>query len=478
MRRAPQDASPRRLTLLGSLVLLGCGAEARDLLVEPPIPAGLEVFDERVVERIERLEEAVREAPDRAQGWIDLAMLYEVEGIRGMALECYDQGLARRDDQPRWWYRTAVVQWRRGELRDAIRRIDRSIALQPNYAPSYYRRGSFHLELGELDPAEAAFQRAIELDPDFGGGWVGQARVCLQRDQSARAVEILEQLFERDADDRSVRRLLVTAYRQAGLDRELPPAQAGGDEDGETGILWNDPWQTALRKKRRVPEMQKVTTMLRDGEAERAIEILERRLEEEPEETDTLLHLAEAYYRDGRTNKARKHFRLYLEHEPDNIAARQGLARIHESEKLPHLAIQKLDEIIAIQPTFAPAHVMKGRILYQNLQYQAAVPVLERALELDQRNGELWLWLGHSLIGLDRWEEAEATFLTALEQDEADGEAWVGLAKARTKLKKFGQADEALARADACGVDPDGLRQQVGEALEGARRRRERSRDR
>ncbi len=473
-RPVPPSSSGLRsvlVPLLAAAQLAACDRAAGDLLAEPPLPGSLEAFDERVVARIDAACERVREAPDDPATWAELGVVYEVESVRSLALACYAQALARDPERPKWWYRSAVVQWRLGDLRDAIARITRAIDLEPEYAPCYYRLGTFHLELGELDPAWEAFGRALELDPVFAGGAVGRARVHLQRDQAADAVEILESLIARDPGDAIVSRLLVTAYRQAGLERDLRVARDRGEVDEEVGQLWVDPWQAELREYRHASEMRRVTRLLRKGDGGHALQILERKREEDPDSPSLLLHLAEAYFQDGRIRDARRSYREYLEHQPSNVAARMGLARIHESQGLPHLAVQKLDEVIEIQPTYGRAYELKARILHENEQYEMAVPVIEKALEYDQRNPDLWLWLGHGRIALDRFRAAAQAFDSLLEQDPENGDAWLGRARAHLKLRELDAAERALERARELGTQTPWTLDQLDHSLRNARER-------
>ena len=60
------------------------------------------------------------------------------------------------------------------------------------------------------------------------GGWVGLARIALQRDQNAEAAEILKRLLATDPEDRTFRQLLALAEPGAAGATEGAPL---GEED-------------------------------------------------------------------------------------------------------------------------------------------------------------------------------------------------------------------------------------------------------
>ncbi len=457
--------------VMADLPLQSCGTAETSgaLLPEPPLPADLENYDERVIERLRSAAEHVRESPSSALAWGELGMIYEVERMRGLALVCYQQARLREPEVPKWWYRSAICHWRQGEIDAALQAIAETIRLSPSYAPAYYRHGTFQLETGELASARESFARAMELDQEYFGGWLGTARVLLLEERSAEAIEILERLREEDPSDRSVVNVLAAAYREAGRDPESTLPTSALPEDEELGRHWNDPWEDEIRELRRVPEMLQAGTMVARGNGEEAIPILERLRDERPAEIQILLQLSEAYAQADRLQEARRTYRTILDVDPDHVLARIGLARLREREGERAVALQLLDEILARQPDYGPALAEKARILYEGQQYEQAIPWLVRALEVDQRNPELWFWLGWSQLTLRLWEDAREAFQNLLERSPERGDAWLALAKAQVKLDQLDEAEKALQRAEEIGVETPRLLQEVAQALERAR---------
>src|SRR5262249_44981582 len=58
----------------------------------------------------------------------------------------------------------------------------------------YWRLGLWLLDQNQTEGAERAFSRATEIDAADRAGWIGLARVYLQRDENERAAGLLERL--------------------------------------------------------------------------------------------------------------------------------------------------------------------------------------------------------------------------------------------------------------------------------------------
>lgn len=444
-------------------------------LAQPPLPGNLDSIDPDVRERIEASSARVSEDPAGADRWADLGQLYEVVGLRAQALDCYAQAQLRDADEPRWWYRSAICRGRMDDVRTALADMDHALALAPDYGPAHYRRGMFALEDGDLDTAWSAFQRAVDVAPDYFGGWTGMARVHLQRDETDDAVRVLESLVDRSPSDGTVGALLASAYRQA----QTPEGErrtVGRPTSEEDKRFWDDPWQSELRSFRRAPESHRITRLLQRGKAGPVIRKLERRRDEEPDNTEFLPELAEAYFQVGRVDEARATYLALLEREPDDVGACMALARFHEAAEELRDALPWYDRAIRIDPSFGMAWAARGRILFEGAQYGPAIETLETALELDQRDADLYLWLGASRMFVSDWDGAKRDLGVYLSNEPDDSDAHLYLAKAHVKLGELDAADAELERVRALGTSMRAMLDQIESTLERARSRQARDR--
>src|SRR5688572_11025812 len=207
----PAPSMPRvALPWIALVAWAGSACGTREVPIPaPPRPVNMAEFDLRAKERIEAVLAKLEGAPESGAAWAELGLVYAAERLRNLALECFSVAARLEPEQPKWPYRQAVTLAHLGSLAEAAQAMERSIALEPGYAPSHARLGDYRLSLGDLAGAEKAFARASELDSSYPGGWVGLARVALQRDESARAIEILARLAAEDPEDRTFRQLLA-----------------------------------------------------------------------------------------------------------------------------------------------------------------------------------------------------------------------------------------------------------------------------
>jgi len=474
---------PVRSTLPVLALLLfwtaGCGGSPAGWLREPPLPEALAELDGNVRTRIEEAAARVRQAPEPVEAWGELGKLYEAVGLRLQAIACYEQAQLRVPGDPKWWYRSGVCRGRMQDMGGAIRDMQRVIELEPSYAPAYYRRGACALDDGDLELAQESFRAATRVTPEFMGGWVGLARVHLLRDENEEALALLEAQAARDPKDPVVTKLLRSAQVQAGIEPGAAVEAAAAQEEGDlpAGVFWLDPWQVELAAYRLEPESHRISRMIGRGEADLVIAQLEERRRAEPRETEFLPQLAEAYFQVGRGQEARETYRALLELEPDNIPARLGLARFQEASGFPHLAIEWLDQILAIDPSFGPAWAAKGSILVRGEQYEQALPVLRRAVELDQRIPQVWVDLGNAQMLTKDWAAAITSFENYLAEVPDDPEARISLARVLAKNDELDRAEAELERARALEHDRDGRIEEVERLIERGRARREKRKD-
>ena len=175
----------------------------------------------------------------------------------------------------------------------------RAIELNPIYAPAHWRLGLWLLDQNQTEGAERAFGRATEIDPSDRAGWVGLARVYLQRNETARAAGLLERLVASGAGEPYTLQLLGTAYRRLGRADEAASALEVGAR-GEA--QWSDPWTDEMLAFRRgyAALLRDATAYVVAGQFPAAIRILEQLRREKPNDLVLMAHLGQVYVAAGR----------------------------------------------------------------------------------------------------------------------------------------------------------------------------------
>lgn len=457
-------------TALLAWLVLACGPD-EPALPEPPRPVNLGDFDARVVARIEDALTKVNADPRRAQSWAELGLVYASERLKSLALDCFRVAARLEPRQPKWPYREAVTLAQIGEFAQAIPAMERSLALEPSYPPSHARLAGYRLALGDLDGAEREFRAATELDSSYPGGWVGLARVALQRDRSAEALEILERLCKEDPEDRTFQQLLANARQQAGGGGELAAEEFLSENEIP---VWNDPWELEVRAFREKPAMLQISKLLERGKADEALALLQEERARGTDDGATALQAAKVLQAMGRTQEALREIEAALVREPENSMALLMKANLLDDGGDIAAAVALLERVTTLQPSFGGAFAAKGRKLFELGQHERAVVALQRALELGQGDYELRHALGRCLIVLKRWSEALELYAELVVDDPDVGDAWLELATAQLRGGSLAEAEGSLARARAAGNATPQLLEDVQRAQALARERRAR----
>ena len=456
-----------RFLLLASL-LVACGGGGAP--IEPPLPDNLASFDPGVVERIQAARARVLAEPTSDTRWAELGMVYGADRLKSLAVVCYREAERLAPRQPRWPYREAVTLAQVGDMAGAREAMGRSLAIEDEYAPSHARLGGYALELGELDAAEASFREATRLDSSYPGGWVGLARVALQRDRTAEAIEIARKLVEKDPADRTFSHLLALARRQAGEAVELSESVLATEDVP----VWNDPWELEARSFRESPVMLRIGRLVENRRWQEALELIDSERIKGASLEDTALNRSAALEGLGRPEEALEELDRLLALQPDSTSALLQKARILDvTGRIPE-AIVLLERVTQLQPTHGGAFAALGGKLHALGAHEPAAKALEQAVRLGAADHELRLRLGASLIALKRWEEARELLRVLTSERPASGDAWLQLAVCELRSGDLAAAEAAYARGAASEGVNARLARDVGASLEAARERRAR----
>ena len=167
---------------------------------------------------------------------------------------------------------------------------------------------------------------------------------------------------------------------------------------------------------------------------------------------------------------------MIIAKEPRSISSRLQLVRIHEAMGDDEAALVRVEEVLEIDDGYGKGYATKGTILYRQGNHAEAIPALKTALKYDQRDAQLHLRLGFSLLGVHEWEAAIRSFERLLAIDPSSGDAHVGIAKARIKMRALAEGESQLNRARELGAD-ERLVRQIQRLLRETREREEKRRE-
>lgn len=147
----------------------------------------------------------------------------------------------------------------------------------------------------------------------------------------------------------------------------------------------------------------------------------------------------------ARLDEAAAEVRTVLENDPLSAFARWWLVVMLFLAGDARSALEEVDRLLAIEPQYPPAHMIRGGVLLMRGDAGGAVTACERAVECG--GGAPWLqgWLGQALAFAGRRAEAEALRARLMEQSGSTyvpptAIAWISLA--------LGDVDDGFARME------------------------------
>ena len=454
------NVSKTRLScLLVTALSVGCGdgvervdpgASAGD--VAEPIAVGLDSTDANVARVLGEQIEAARRHPDSGRHRGQLGLAYEANGYNAAALDSYAQAEALAGDAFEWPYLQAILLQQQARFDEALERMDRALEIAPDYAPAWLWRGYWMLDVDRIDAAAAAFSRAHELGAG-AAAVVGRARVHLRRGDAALALELLEPL-SRALDHPLVFRVLGRALRDLGRIDDARLALGKGREDRQ--LTWEDP---ALDRKTAFiagfgGRMLKAESLVTAANGTEALPILEELVVDFPEHATLLNLLAVAYSQTDQPEKSLAVLERAHGLAPEYYPLHLNLAGTYEALGDYDRALRFLDRAIDVHPTFGVARERKGVVLMRMGRYEEALAALDDATRHDARAPEVFYFAGVIESRYERWPRAVERFRQAIDIDPAFTQAHVHLARCFGELRRFDEARESLAKADALGTHP------------------------
>ncbi len=408
--------------------------------------AGMLLREERAAEAVEACRSACKNAPQRAENWLAMSealLAGQGEERIGQAAEALNKGLDQISD---------VQEKRQVEL--ALARLEFVHAKKPEAArarleglakgqPGDVEVRTFLLSLPEISADAERSQTLIdqikETEGEAGVQWrLQQAALWLrQGDWRPRLAEIekllarcidadpawgapalllggmLEQRGDNAGAEAAYRRCLAAAEGRAleVADRLLTLLERTGRYAEATQLLKEiqiDPQQAAARR---------LTSAIRSGELERAIEELELRAAADPKDAASRLLLARLVYQQRKDFDAALKWLDQVDAQDDGtrlavLAVRAALLR---AEERPDDALQLLSDSLTEHPT-ADGYLLRGAFLVANQQYDQAEQDFVKVAELAQGShgyanlGQLYFGLGRVPEAVDAWERGLAQY--------------------------------------------------------------------
>lgn len=264
-----------------------------------------------------------------------------------------------------------------GKYAEAIEQYEKVVALDPYYLEAYARLSDLYNRVGLHEKALEENRKIMEIDPENTESYLRSSRIYLGKGDLEKAKEVLTDALKRDLDVSAVYSGLgYIAFTEENYDEAAEYYRKALDEAGDNDEGYFFYLATALYQ---------------GGRREEAVEVLEKKVLEDKDFfcPDVYNFLGYAYAERGENlERAVELVKRALEADPDNGAYLDSLGwayyKMGEYEKaLSYLerAAEKLPEESVVLGHYAAVLEKKG-------EYVEALTYWRRAIRLDEYNVE------------------------------------------------------------------------------------------
>ena len=289
-------------------------------------------------------------------------------------------------------------------------------ALQTNQEEANARRllASAQTELARL---ESRAREQVRSFPGQASGYEALAQVLAARGESLQATEALEKALALGLDTPALRGQLGDLYLSLG--------RADDAARHFRQALNHRPKSAALR-------VALANALQGQNRHEEAESLVLEALEREADNVAAHETLGLIYLNRGELDKAQVQFEAMLHTDPLLASPHLHLARVREQRKLYPQAIASYRMALGNDPYLLPAYLNLTKLLGMQKDFGAAQDWALRGLRLLPASGELWVVLGHALLGGGHLQEAEEAYGRALALQGDPLPAYTGLALVAT----------------------------------------------
>jgi tetratricopeptide (TPR) repeat protein len=350
--------------------------------------------------------------------------------------------------------KAGIKAYEEGDYDQAIQLLKAYVQEKPRDEKAYYYLGDCYLEKGELDPAIEEYQKAIDAKSNFWEAYAKLGYAYFSKGMHDQAEEAVRRGLEKKEKGELYNVLGLVQMAQGDLkeadfsfrkaisyDNENPEYHKNlGEVNFKKGVLIiaMQEYNTALELDSTMVEVyfNLAQAYLKQARLNDAMEAFKTAIRVDPSNKDAYLALGDIYMLDGNHYpQARIIYEEYLKFGEENGKAlgNLGMSYYFLSKKLPSL-------------------VENGDTLTKADMSARAGQYLERSLELDSGNPDLYLYLGKSYQDQKRFPEALDAYFNyeqaLLEQEhewtEKDADFWVSKGQVQAEIGDSASLEEAI----------------------------------
>jgi tetratricopeptide (TPR) repeat protein len=290
----------------------------------------------------------------------------------------------------------------------AVAQLEEGEKVFPNDARFPLYLGRLNRERGAFFDAQKALQRAVEIDPQLLSAHAALAQLAWKVDEDrAKAETHIQKIRKQPEEIDAGVATEVAKYYQMSDRRQIA-------EQWYNSALDHDPnyWPSRLALAR---------MYLESGEDEKALRLLERAKEEGIQDIRLSAYLADAYRQSERFAKAVDQINEVIESFPKNQEYIFIRGRIYFDQGNFDTARGDFNKAYELDPRYHDAYFFVGRTAFEQGDYKKAMKIFRHVLDYKPNEGEFRYWMGRSYEAEDRLTQALEEYRKATAIDPAYG---------------------------------------------------------
>lgn len=316
----------------------------------------LDELQNRDAEMVKHLEQAIAARPEAVQPRTSLARHHLAKGEPEKVTVALGDLPQTRFDHPEVVEVLGRAQLAQRAAAEAQATLTRLVELRPESAQAHYLLGLAYAQLDNVKALRSELEQSIGLDPEYLAARLALTRLLLTQGDTAAARNQLDTLKTMAPDNPDV------MFLEGRL------ARAGGQQQKALDIYAELFKNNADTTNMLALVQQHWELDDRSG----AIAIMERWLQQHPDDLAARLRLASAYTGTGQYQNAAAHYRAVLERAPDNLVALNNLAwQLKDTQ--PKQALQYAEQANTLAPEAPGIADTLAVVLMKNGQQERAL---------------------------------------------------------------------------------------------------------
>ncbi len=439
------------LPVLAALAVWSCAGVSQ---APPPLPAvSADQFGPEVRKAVEEAYSRAEAEPESGAASGRLGMVLHAHELLEPAAQAYERAVILDPGTFKWRYYLGLIQHDLAQLSESAETISSAVELRPDYAPARVNLGQILQEQGRFDESERVLNAVVEMDPESARALYFLGRVHESQEDLDGAAGFYQQAIAAYPGYGAAYFRLAAVQQRQGSTTESTANLANAERLGTGSFPREDPVLDAALALEVGPSnrLRKAGEAIYRREWAEASAALDSILEQDPRNLDALI----AYLLMGSKGavpleQMRDYFNRARALTPDNPQIYVNYGTVLARNELYSEAIPVLQRAIELNPGSAEAHALMGYIREELDRPKLAIEQYKRALEAQDSYRPARLALGRLLVNEGRYKEAIPRLRRALEVEDSDTTmVMLSLAQAYLKTGNVGRGQEYLRHAQA-----------------------------